>query len=103
MRFKKLLLLFFPVLLVSCIDPVSPEFQFFDGQINIEAFASTVEGSSYVIINISNTEFGQYRKLFEEGAEVSFRNTRTNEIIELEERETDYVPPADFVVSVGES
>ena len=89
--------------MVSCIDPVAPEFDFFDGQIYVEAFAASAPGSSYVIINRSTTEFGFYRNVFEAGAEVSFRNVETDDVVVLEERATDYIAPSDFVVSVGET
>ena len=92
-----------PFCFISCIDPVSPEFEFFDGQVNVEAYASTVPESSYVIITKSNTDFGLYRTLFEKGAKVFFVNATTNVSVELEERDEDYVPPVDFVVGISET
>lgn len=103
MHLKKLLFLFAPILLVSCIDPVAPEFDYFNGQIYVEAFAASAPGSSYVIINRSTTEFGLYRNVFEVGAKVSFRNLETDLVVNLEERESDYAPPADFAVAIGET
>lgn len=89
--------------MISCIDPVSPEFRNLESQIYVEAIASTALGSSYVIITKSNNEFGLFRNVFEKGAVVTFVNSDTGLKILLKEEEEVYVPPSDFVVLVGET
>jgi hypothetical protein len=86
---------------VSCIDPVPPEFQFIDELIIIEGFASSTPGASSVIINRTSSEFGIYRNLFQEGAQVTFENIDSGEVVNLKEQIAVYVPPIDFVVTPG--
>lgn len=97
------ILFLFCLLLQGCIDPVTPEFQYQDGQIYIDAFASTAPGGSYVTINKSNTEFGLFRSIHEEGAQVSFKNTDTDQVVDLIELDEIYVPPNDFSIGLGET
>lgn len=97
------ILSFFCLLVQGCIDPVTPEFQYQDGQIYVDAFASTALGGSYVTINKSNTEFGLFRSIFEKGAQVSFKNTVTDQIVDLIELDEIYAPPNDFSIGLGES
>ncbi len=92
----------FSVLLLGCVDPVAPEFEFKEGLVFVEGFASTAAGTSYVIINKSVTEFGVNTTVFEKGATVSFKNSDTGQTITLFEEEGAYAPPADFTVEVGE-
>ena len=90
------------LLFFSCVDPVEPEFEFKEGLVFIEGFASTAPGASFVIINKSETQFGVNTTVFETGATVTFRNSDTGETTGLIENGDAYVPPADFVVSVGQ-
>ncbi len=90
------------LIFIGCIDPVEPEFEFKNGLIFIEGIAATVEGGSFVIINKSVEEFGLNKTVFEGGASVSFVNTVTEQIIELQELEGAYVPSSDFKVNIGE-
>jgi len=99
-RFIYILLLLF---LVSCIDPVTPEFKFKEGLVFIEAFAATSKGNSFVKISESEIHRGRTSNVFIEGAEVFFINTNTGVVIQLIEEENIYVPPANFVISIGES
>lgn len=103
MRLKILRFFFTSFIIISCIDPVTPEFDYFDEQVYVDGFASTAPGASYVTIGKSNTDFGLFRSIFEEGARVSFKNSSTNEVVELMEQDDVYVPPTDFAVSVGDS
>ena len=48
------LIFLFSFLPSSCIDPVSPEFEYREGLLFIEGFASTVPGASFVVINESS-------------------------------------------------
>lgn len=98
----KFLLTVVPCCLISCIDPVEPEFEFKDGLVFVEGIASTIKGGSFVIINKSSIEFGVNKTKFEKGASVSFVNSKTNEIIQLIEDEGVYVPWVEFQVKVGE-
>jgi len=99
---KSLLLLF--TCFVSCIDPVSPEFEFSKDLVFIEAFASTIKGSSFVTVNESVLDSrGRYSNVFINDAQVTFKNSQTNEIIPLLMEREMYFPPIDFVVSVGDS
>lgn len=87
---------------ISCTDPVTPEFEFREGLIFIEGFASTSPGASFVTINESAIEFGVYVVNFVEGAQVNFENVDTAEIVLLEEVKGAYQAPSDFAVSAGE-
>lgn len=89
------------LLSVSCIDPVPPEFQFIDELIIIEGFASSAPSASSVVINRTSAEFGIYRNLFQEGAQVTFENLDSGEIVDLQEQSDVYVPPTDFLVTPG--
>jgi len=91
------------LLLITCIDPIQPEYKFFDGLIIIEGQASSTMGTSFITINQTTSEFGIYRNIFQEGATVLFRNLDTGEMVVLEEQPDIYVPPDDFAVSAGES
>lgn len=103
LRDKILISLFFSFLLIGCIDPVEPEFDFQEGLIYVEGFVSTSTGSSFVSVYESVTEFGVYQNMFLEGANVTFRNTETDVVVNLIEQEGVYIPPAEFAAEVGES
>ena len=90
-------------LLTTCIDPVSPEYEIIDGLMVIEGQASSTPGTSFVNIGRTSFEFGAYRTIFQEGAEVLFRNLESGQNIVLIEQIDTYVPPGDFVVSTGET
>jgi len=94
---------FLLISLVSCIDPVTPEFKFKEGLVYIEAFAATSEGNSFVKISESAINRNRTSNVFIEGAEVFFINTNTGVVIQLIEEKEVYIPPANFVISVGES
>lgn len=93
-----ILLLFF---LSGCIDPIEPEFQYKEGLVFIEGFATTVPGNSFISISQSKKEFGINRTVKVQGANVNFRNTLTGQTVALSEEEGNYVPPEDFAVTVG--
>lgn len=97
------ILSFFSFLSFGCIDPIAPEYDFVDDLIVIEGLASSTPGTSYVNINKTSSEFGIYRNIFQEGAEVTFTNLNTGETIILQEQIQTYVPPLDFAVATGES
>ena len=99
----KVLLVLFSFNLVSCIDPVEPEFEFQENLVFIEGFVATSTGASFVNLNESVLSGSGYLNVFIDGAEVNFINTNTNEIIRLIEEEETYVPPANFMASVGDS
>mgnify|MGYP003669841594 CR=1 FL=1 len=94
---------FFLIPLVSCTDPVSPEFELKEGLVFVESFASTEPSSSFVSISESAYEFGVYGIRFLSGATVSFENIGTGQTISLTENVNTYQPPEDFVVQPGES
>lgn len=90
-------------LLSSCTDPVVPEFSFKEGLIYIDAYISTSQGTSYVGVYESNTDFRLFRNIFQEGAQILFRNVNTNETITLIEYENAYAPPSNFIANIGET
>ena len=89
-------------LFLNCTDPVTPEFEFQEGLVFIEAFASTNPGSSFVTINESAIEFGVYVVNFVKNAEVLFENIDTGQLISLNEVEGAYQAPYNFVVAPGQ-
>jgi hypothetical protein len=90
-------------LLNSCIDPVTPNFEYREGLLYIEAFAGSTPGSSFVAISVSANEFGVNVVNFMEGASVLFLEGATGRQVELNEIGEAYVPPEDFVATPGES
>ncbi len=100
--FKFQLFFILTFLLNGCIEPVTPEFDFEEGLVFIEGFASSNTGSSFVSINESVSEFGVNRFDFISGAEVSLVNIATGSIINFTESEESYISPLDFSVSPGE-
>jgi len=86
----------------SCTEPVTPEFEFKENLIFIDAWASTSPGASFVIINNSIIEFGVYGVQFVSGATVSFINVENGSEVFLIEAGESYIAPADFVVASGE-
>ncbi len=90
------------LILTSCIDPITPEFELQEGLVFIDALASTSPGSSFAIINRSAVEFGVYGIQFVEGATVSFVNIDSGNEVLLTEAGESYIPPSDFVVNTGE-
>ncbi|WP_422081782.1 DUF4249 domain-containing protein [Ulvibacterium sp.] len=87
---------------MGCIDPVEPDFEFREGLIFVEGFASTEPGVSFVSITISAIEFGVYVVNFVEGASANLENVDNGDIVPLVEIEEAYVPPEDFAVTPGE-
>ncbi len=96
------LLILISLLSVNCIDPVNPEFEYKEGLVFVEGFASTAQGASFVTISKSANVFGVNKAVFEKGANVTFKNSDTGQIIGLSELGDFYLPPADFTVEVGE-
>ncbi|MBT8185939.1 MAG: hypothetical protein KJN76_13935, partial [Eudoraea sp.] len=74
---KRVFLIISSLIIISCIDPVTPEFELKEGLVFVEGIASTAPGASFVNIDISAFEFGVYVINFVEGATVSFRNLDT--------------------------
>ncbi|RRQ49439.1 DUF4249 domain-containing protein [Maribacter algicola] len=92
----------FSFLPYGCIDPVPPEFDYEDGLIFIEGFASSNAGASYVGINESVTEFGVRGLNFIPGASVTVENLDSGLSVNFLESEDAYLAPLDFKVSPGE-
>ncbi len=86
----------------GCIDPVAPDFEFTEGLIFVDGFASTSPTASFVTISESVIEFGVFVEKFVEGASVNFENVGSGEIVQLNETPNAYLPPPDFVVAAGE-
>ncbi|KQC30035.1 hypothetical protein AAY42_09215 [Flagellimonas eckloniae] len=85
-----------------------PEFDFKSGLVSVEGFVSTTRGSSFVRlseINEFNIGVNRFVNVFIPGAQVSFLNTTTGNVVELIENEEAeiYMPPTDFVAMVGET
>lgn len=101
-RLGLLFSVFFSFLFYGCIDPVEPKFEFAEGLIFIDGFASTAPGASFVTISESLVEFGVYAVNSVEGASVNFENVDTGEIVQLIESMGAYQPSIDFVAAPGE-
>lgn len=101
--FRWMLPLLLALIQLTCIDPVSPDFEYRTGLVFIEGFASTADGASSVTIRESAIEFGVYVVNIISGAQVSLVEEATERVVGFMELEDSYVPPADFVVSPGES
>ncbi|UWX55472.1 DUF4249 domain-containing protein [Maribacter litopenaei] len=101
-RFKSLLWAFVLFVFQGCIDPVSPEYDYEDGLIFIEGFASSTSGASYVAINESVTEFGIRGLKFVTGASVNLENLNNGTSVNFTESEDAYLAPQDFRVAPGE-
>jgi len=91
------------LLVIACVEPTDPEFELREGLIFVDSFLTTTPGNSFVTISESVLLFERFRRTFIGGANVEFRNTNTNTLIPLVEQEGIYLPPPDFVGSVGES
>ncbi|WP_338357411.1 DUF4249 domain-containing protein [Yeosuana marina] len=88
--------------LLTCTNPVAPEYKFVEGMIYIDGFVGTTEGSSYVKITESNVA-GYYRNIFVSGANVSFVNATSGERIVCYEENAQYIPEDyNFNGEVGE-
>jgi len=87
----------------SCIDPVDPDFEYREGLVFIEGFASTAEGATSVTISTSAIEFGVYVVNFIGGAQVTLVEQATMREVAFMELEDSYAPPSGFVVKSGES
>lgn len=93
----------FTVFFVGCIVPEEPKFEFKEGLVYVDAFASTNLGTSYVTLSESVLRLGALTNIFIEDAEVSFKNIASDEVVQLIEEKGIYVPPADFMVAIGET
>ncbi len=100
-RWTILTILFIDV--IGCSDPVTPEFQYKEGLVFIEALASTAPKASYATVVKSAIEFGVYKNINIENANISFINSKTGLEVPLTFDGEQYVPPDDFSVNVGES
>ncbi|AUP80442.1 DUF4249 domain-containing protein [Flavivirga eckloniae] len=100
---KKTYYYFLFVFLVCCVEPESPKFKFEEGMIYIDAYASTAQGESFVIISESGYKFNKFLNEFLPGANVRFRNTETNTTVQLFEQNEIYLPPDNFNAAVGDS
>ena len=98
---RSLSLLFIGFYFFGCIDPVTPEYNFFDNLILINGIASSIEGSSYVTVNESNVEYGAYKTKFLPGCIVKIING--DRVIDLIETFDAYFVPKDFKIGEGET
>lgn len=98
---KIFLLLFSTLLLLTCTNPVSPDYKFIEGLIYIEGFLGTEEGTSFVSITESDVA-RYYRNIFVSGATVSFVNADSGQKTLLSEEDAQYIPPPNFKGTVGE-
>ncbi len=87
----------------GCVDSTEPNFDFKEGVIFVDSFVSTTPGASFATITETAVEFGKFVNNFIDGATVSFRNTDSNQIVQLTEQEGTYLPPDNFVAAVGDS
>lgn len=100
---NKYIFLFILFLLAGCITPEEPKYEYKEGLIYIDAFASTNAGTSYVNLSKSTLQLEAFINEFISGATVQFRNTDTDQFVTLIETNDIYLPPDDFVVAAGET
>ncbi|WP_100614997.1 DUF4249 domain-containing protein [Confluentibacter citreus] len=100
--FHKIIVLTLSFTLLTCTNPVSPEYQFIEGLIYIEGFVGTTEGSSFVTITESDVAV-YYRNIFVSGANVYFVNANSAEKIPLFEDNSQYIPDPNFKGELGEN
>lgn len=96
----------YPLLIVffmGCIVPEEPKFEYREGLVYVDALASTSVGTSFVKISESARRLDALVNDFISGANVSFRNIDSGLIVGLSEQNGIYLPPNDFVVSIGET
>ncbi|WP_303318095.1 DUF4249 domain-containing protein [Flavivirga abyssicola] len=91
------------IFLLGCIEPETPEFNFKEGLIYIDAFVSTSPEESYVKISESGFKFNKFVNDFLPNVDVRFKNTETNVIIQLTEEDGIYLPLEGFHASVGDT
>jgi hypothetical protein len=101
--YRLLILLGLAGMIRSCTTPVSPEFEYIEGLVYIDALAATSQGASYATISRSALEYGINKSVFISGAEVTFVNTMSGQHVSLAEKEDAYEPPDDFAAKVGET
>lgn len=101
-RFRRFMIMLSALVLAACIDPVSPDFEFGEGLLFVEGFASTDPGASFVTIQISAIEFGVEVVNFVPGARVVMIEETSDTHVQLTEIQGAYVPPADFFAKAGE-
>jgi len=99
--FLRINLLILSLTLLTCTNPISPEYQFMEGLIYIEGFVGTTEGSSFVKITESDVA-RYYRNIFVSGANVAFVNVDSGERVILSEGNSEYNPSSNFKGNVGE-
>ena len=92
----------FSFFLSACVDPVTPEFEFKEGLIFIDGFASVLPGTSFVTVSESVLDGEKFSNEFVRGAEVSFKNVNTGELIFLVEEAESYAPADEFAAAVGD-
>lgn len=100
---QKISLFLLSFTLITCTDPVKPDYQFMDGLIYVDAFIGTTEGSSYATIKKSVINQYYYKNVFVGGATIYFVNADSKEKIQLLEESSQYLPPSDFKGELNES
>ena len=82
---------------------MTPEFEYIEGLVYIDALAATSPGASYVSIGRSAKEYGINKTVFLSGASVSFINSDNGSRVALTENEDIYQPPEDFAATPGDT
>ena len=95
---KGFILVVLSSVVINCIDPLSPEFDFQSDIILINGIISTSVGSSNVTVEKTLIEFGEYTSKFISGCEVLLVNSKTKEKIIFLEQDNIYMPPIDFKI-----
>nr|WP_299073892.1 DUF4249 domain-containing protein [uncultured Allomuricauda sp.] len=92
-------------LLSGCTEPVEPEFEFRSNLVTIESIVTTSIGVSFVTIKESVVERNRYSNIPVNEAVVSLLNSNTGTVVMFSEEDGSgvYVPPMDFVASVGDT
>lgn len=86
---------------LSCIDPVSPEFDFKENLIIINALATNVPGATNVTVEKTFIEFGDYKSKPISGCAIDLINSETKERISFSQIEDVYYISDVFKISPG--
>ena len=101
--FQRISLLLLSLTLLTCTEPVKPDYHFVAGLIYIDGFVGTTKGSSYVTIKESQLNKYYYKNIFVGGANVYFVNADSKEKIQLFEENSQYLPAPDFKGELDEN
>ena len=101
MRILKYINFSFLFIFLSCIEPVTPEFDFEENLIIINALATNVPGATNVTVEKTLIEFGDYKSKPISGCSIDLINSDTKERIPFSENEDIYYISDEFKILPG--